>query len=173
MILETTKFELPPVIAELVLARDRVRDHYGVPDLTFTLDGKLVGDIGEAVAAEMFGLTLKTGGGTGIDAFAPDGRTVQIKATGTGRGAVFRHVDTRADHLIFIEFDFKNLRGEIVFNGPEHIALQDMPESWPDQRPVSNRNMRRLNALVLPEARLPLVDASPEGNIPDRTAASG
>lgn len=74
-----TRFKLPPVIAELVLARDRVRGHYNVPGLSFTLDGKLVGDIGEAVAAELFGLTLKPGGGTGIDGHAPDGRT-------TGKG---------------------------------------------------------------------------------------
>ena len=123
-----TTFDLPTLNPELVLARDRVRDHYGVPDLAFTLGGKLVGDIGEAVAAEMFGLSLKTGGGTGIDACARDNRSVQIKATGTGRGAVFRNVEIRADHLIFIEFDFKNLYGEIVFNGPERVALQDMPK---------------------------------------------
>ena len=149
-----------------MLARDRVRDHYGVPDLAFTLDGKLVGDIGESVAAEMFDLSLKTGGGNGIDAYARDNRSVQIKATGTGRGAVFRNVEIRADHLIFIEFDFKNLYGEIVFNGPERVARQDMPETWLDQRPVSNRNMRRLNGLVAHQDRLPLVDASPDGDIP-------
>ena len=137
-----------------------------MPDLAFTLGGKLVGDIGEAVAAEMFGLSLKTGGGTGIDACARDNRSVQIKATGTGRGAVFRNVDTRADHLIFIEFYFKNLRGEFVFNGPGRVARQDMPETWLDQRPVSNRNMRRLNGLVAHQDRLPLVDASPDGDIP-------
>ncbi|WP_376774323.1 DUF6998 domain-containing protein [Rhizobium leguminosarum] len=34
-----------------------------VPGLSFTFDAKLVGDIGEAVAAELFRLTLKPGGG--------------------------------------------------------------------------------------------------------------
>ncbi|EJT05004.1 hypothetical protein RCCGE510_11114 [Rhizobium sp. CCGE 510] len=74
---------MPPVIAELVIARDRVRRHYAVPGLSFTLDGKLVGDLGEAVAAELFGLILRPGGGTGIDGHALDGRSVQVKATGT------------------------------------------------------------------------------------------
>ena len=64
-----------------------------MPGLHFILDGKLVGDIGEAVAAEMFGLKLVPGGGTGIDGHTSDGRTVQVKATGTGRGPVFRQVD--------------------------------------------------------------------------------
>ncbi|AHG46449.1 hypothetical protein RLEG12_25845 [Rhizobium leguminosarum bv. trifolii CB782] len=162
-----TKFVLPPVITELVIARDRVRRHYAVPGLSFTLDGKLVGDIGEAVAAELFGLTLKPGGGTGIDGHAPDNRSVQVKATGTGRGPVFRKVDARADHLIFIEFDFERLEGEVVFNGPEHVALQDMPETWTGQRPVLPRRIRLLNETVAEADRLPVVERRPSGDIPE------
>ncbi|PYE40441.1 hypothetical protein DFI02_1164 [Rhizobium sp. PP-F2F-G20b] len=45
-------FDLPPVITDLVLARNRLRDHYISSGLNFTLDGNLIGDIGEAVAAE-------------------------------------------------------------------------------------------------------------------------
>jgi hypothetical protein len=159
-----TNFQLPPVIAELIKARDSVRDHYNVPDLAFTLDGKLVGDIGEAVAAEMFGLRLTPGGGTGIDGFAADGRSVQVKATGTKRGPIFRHVDTRADHLIFIDFDFAKLEGEIIFNGPEHIALRNMPASWEGQRPVSRTQIRLLNDEVEPKDRLPIMDPKPTGD---------
>jgi len=159
------KFKLPAVIAELVCARNQVRDHYNVPGLAFTLDGKLVGDIGEAVAAELFGLKLVPGGRTGIDGHASDGRTVQVKATGTGRGPVFRQVDTRADHLIFIDFDFANLEGEVVFNGPEHLALQNMPLTWQGQRPVSKAQIRSLNDLVAPEDRLPIVDPMPTGDV--------
>lgn len=158
------KFKLPPVIAELILARNRVRDHYNVPGLAFTLDGKLVGDIGEAVAAEMFGLTLNPGCGTGIDGHSPDGRTVQVKATGTGRGPVFRQVDTRAEHLIFIDFNFAELEGEVVFNGPEHIALRNMPPTWRNQRSVTKVQIRLLNAEVSPEDRLPVIDPSPKGD---------
>ncbi|ANL04650.1 MULTISPECIES: DUF6998 domain-containing protein [Rhizobium] len=113
-----------------------------MPGLSFTLDGKLVGDLGEAVAAELFGLILRPGGGTGIDGHALDGRSVLVKATGTSRGPVFRKIDARADHLIFTEFDFEKLAGEIVFNGPEHIALRDMPDAWVNQRPVSPRKIR-------------------------------
>lgn len=161
-----TKFILPPVITELVIARDRVRRHYSVPGLSFTLDGKLVGDIGEAVAAELFGLTLKPGGGTSVDGHAPDGRSVQVKATGTGRGPVFRKLDARADHLIFIEFDFEKLAGEIVFNGPEHVALQEMPDTWSNQRPVSPRKIRLLNEKVSQADRLPIIERTPTGDIP-------
>ncbi|ACE92246.1 hypothetical protein RHECIAT_CH0003298 [Rhizobium etli CIAT 652] len=161
-----TKFILPPVIAGLVIARDRVRRHYAVPGLSFTLDGKLVGDIGEAVAAELFGLILRPGVGTGIDGHALDGRSVQVKATGTGCGLVFRKVDARANHLIFIEFDFEKLAGEIVFNGPERIALYDMPDAWVKQRPVSPRKIRVVNETVSDGDRLPIIERTPTGHTP-------
>jgi hypothetical protein len=103
-------FVLPPAIAELVTARNKVRDHYqamleakgGTAKLHFTLDGNLVGDIGEALAADIFGIRLvDTKSTEGIDGYAPDGRTVQVKATGTCRGPAFRQTQTRADHLLF------------------------------------------------------------------------
>lgn len=159
-----TKFKLPPVIAELVLARNRVRDHYDVHGLGFTLDGKLVGDLGEAVAAEMYDITLTPGGAIGIDGLTSDGRTVQVKATGTGRGPVFRQIETRADHLILIDFNFANLEGEVIFNGPERIALQNMPATWQGQRPVSALQIRLLNRQVAAEDRLAVIDPTPRGD---------
>jgi hypothetical protein len=81
--MSASSFSLPPVITDLVVARNRLRDHYRSAALEFTLDGNLIGDIGEAVAAELFGLKLSTRNGTGINGHAPDGRSVQVKATGT------------------------------------------------------------------------------------------
>ena len=59
-------FKLPPAIATLVDARNSVREHYETVlrsqgsnvELKFTLDGNLVGDIGEAIATELFGVKL-------------------------------------------------------------------------------------------------------------------
>lgn len=152
------EFTLPPVVVELVAARNRLRDHYKSAGLDFTLDGKLVGDIGEAIAAELFGIKLITTNGTGIDGHAPDMRSVQVKATGTGRGPVFRNVDTRANHLLFFDIDFDNLRGTVVFNGPEHIALAKMPAAWIGQRPITKVQIRAADALVPIEDRLRRVD---------------
>ena len=103
-------FPLPPLVTDLVNARNRIRSHYqsmleakgGTAQLHFTFDGNLVGDIGEALAAELFGIRLVDEKSTeGIDGYAPDGRTVQVKATGTGRGPAFRQTQMRADHLLF------------------------------------------------------------------------
>lgn len=148
-------FTLPPVITELVAARNRLKDHYGAVGLSFTFDGNLIGDIGETVASELFGLKLWPKNRTGIDGEAPDMRTVQIKATGTGRGPAFRMVEKRANHLIFLDFDLDNLKGEIVYNGPEAIALSFLPELWIGQRSLTPRQIRKANALVSEDQRLP------------------
>lgn len=147
-------FILPPIVAELILARNRLRDHYQAANLDFTLDGNLVGDIGEAVAAELFGLKLTTRNGTGIDGTAPDGRSVQVKATGTNRGPAFRMVDTRAQHLLFLEFDFANLKGEVIFNGPEDVALCFLPKLWVGQRSLTKVQIRKADMMVSEETRL-------------------
>ena len=152
------EFSLPPAVAALVAARNELREHYSSIGLKFTLDGNLVGDIGEAIAAELFGIKLVAVGGTGFDGHAPDMRTVQVKATGTGRGPVFRNIETRADHLLFFDLDFDRSNGLIVFNGPEHLALARMPDAWIGQRPVPKGEIRRADALVRIEDRLRRVD---------------
>lgn len=153
------EFELPLAIADLVAARNKLRDHYDSVGLEFTLDGNLVGDLGEALAVELFGVRLvNTRSTAGIDGYAPDGRTVQVKATGTGRGPAFRKTETRADHLIFFELDFKNAKGQVVFNGPENIATATLPEVFKNQRSVSKVQIRAADARVDDADRLKRID---------------
>lgn len=160
-----TKFDLPPDIAELIAARNKVRDHYNTKlrawgskvDLSFTLDGNLVGDLGEALAVDLFDLLLVEAKSTiAIDGYTPDGRSVQIKATGTGRGPAFRNTETRADHLLFFDLDFETATGEIVFNGPEHYAVASLPSTFEGQRSLTRRQIRAANKLVADDERLPL-----------------
>ncbi|WP_244640355.1 DUF6998 domain-containing protein [Aureimonas glaciei] len=140
--MSTIRFPLPPAIANLVLARNELRDHYVSSGLTFTLDGNLLGDLGEAIAAEIFGVKLQGRSVTGIDGHAPDGRSVQVKVTGTDRGPAFRMVDTRADHLLFFSLDVDNAEGLVIFNGPEHIALGLLPHTWVGQRSLTRNQIR-------------------------------
>jgi hypothetical protein len=125
-------------------------------DLKFTLDGNLVGDIGEAIAAELFGIRLvETKATEGIDGYAKDGRTVQVKATGTGRGPAFRCTETRADHLLFFDLDLENATGTVVFNGPEHYAVSYLPSTFAGQRMVSCKQIRAADKKVKSGERLP------------------
>lgn len=112
------------------------------------------------MAAELFGLKLSPRNGTGIDGHAPDGRTVQVKATGTNRGPAFRMVDTRADHLLFLVFDLENLKGEVVYNGPEERVIKLLPTAWVGQKTVSLGQIRRANSVVAEEQRLRASSAS-------------
>lgn len=112
------KFDLPPSIRKLVAARNELRAHFSDVDLHFTFDGNLVGDLGEAVAAELFALKLTGRSNEGIDGFASDGRSVQVKASGTARGAQFRLVETKAAHLLFFHFNYDECFGEVIYNGP-------------------------------------------------------
>ena len=152
------KFDLPSAIRDLVIARDKVRDFYSELGLSFTLDGNLIGDLGEAIAAEIFGLTLTKRNGKGIDGHAPDKRSVQVKASGTKRGPAFRMVDTRADHLLFFHLDLDACTAELLFNGPEEIALQSLKYPWEGQKTVSVAKIREADAKVPENLRLLRVD---------------
>jgi hypothetical protein len=110
---------LPRAVVRLWKAREHLYEHYD-RKLAFTLDGKLVGDIGEAVAAEAFGLELCGNRRPGVDALARDGRTVQIKATGLANGGpAFSPGEATAKHLLFLRIDFPKGTATVVYNGPE------------------------------------------------------
>ena len=146
-----TEFEMPDLIADMVAARNKVRAHYAA-----MLDRQ-----GSAVELKftLFGIRLvETKSTEGIDGYAPDGRTVQVKATGTGRGPAFRCVETRADHLLFFDLDFDRCRGAIVYNGPEHYAVRHLPEAFPNQRSLSRHQIRAADAMVQPGERLARID---------------
>lgn len=160
-------FALPPAIAVLLKARNSVREHYSQVlrsqgsqvELKFTLDGNLVGDIGEAIAAEFFGVKLVEAKSTpGIDGHAPDGRTVQVKATGTKRGAAFRKTETRAQHLLFFCLDFENATGSVAYNGPECHVTRYLPRDQKDQRMVSRPQISAADASVSSGERLARID---------------
>ena len=93
------EFELPAEIQPLLAARAQLRLRYASSELGFTLDGNLVGDIGEAVASELFGIELARRCGPAIDGFAPGPKrkSVQVKASGTFRGPAFRKLEIGAD----------------------------------------------------------------------------
>jgi hypothetical protein len=152
-------FDLPPEIEPLLAARDALKQRYAASGLRFTLDGNLVGDIGEAVAAELFGLELTARCGAAIDGFAPGpaGKSVQVKASGTFRGPAFRKLEVGADHLLFFHLDFDQRRGVVIFNGPEAVALSKMPPTWRGQRMISLKHLRNAYGGLTDGEKLPRV----------------
>ena len=117
----------------------------------------MVGDIGEAFAAEMFGLSKLPESTRGVDAVAPDGREVQIKNTGRGRSvALYHHV---AEHVIALQTHADG-RVEVVYNGPGEPVWQAVASRKPEkngQKTISLRKLRQLMSNVYPAQRLPEV----------------
>lgn len=164
------EFELPTHIKNLVAARNSLKKHYddsldhdfGHTRLKFTFDGNFVGDLGEALAVEFFGVKLVDGSGhTAVDALTLDGKTVQIKATCTGRGPAFRNTVERADYLLFFELELDNCTGTVLYNGPEHIAFGRLPPAFTGQRSLTNKQIRSADKLVNQEDRLVRIRREP------------
>ncbi|WP_052269493.1 DUF6998 domain-containing protein [Leisingera sp. ANG-M6] len=157
-------FELPGVISDLVEAQQRVAAFYNARicgadkkvELNFTFDGKLVGDIGEAIAVELFGICLvDKPANAGVDGYA-NNKSVQVKASGTKRGPTFRALDEsiRADHLIFLSLNFEEKTVTVDYNGPERDVLRGVKLTT--QRTLSLTAVQQRNAEVREEDRLPL-----------------
>ena len=91
------------------------------PHKAFTLDGRLVGDIGEILVAEIYDLKLFEGITKHHDAECPDGRLVQIKAT------MKNSLTFPADHIPLYYIGIKihpDGTFDEIFNGPGEIAGQ-------------------------------------------------
>ena len=120
-------FPLPTSITKLRAAHQDLVHHYAHTGLTFTLDGKLVGDIGEAIALEYFDIEQPRDARgefkriKGIDAVVCGTRkTVQVKATGKPKtGPAFSRGEAVADLLLFLRIDWEAGAATVLYNGPE------------------------------------------------------
>ena len=127
------------------------------PGRKFTLDGHLVGSIGEVAAAYMFDLDLNPASTQGHDARARDGRQVEIKLT-QGRGVAIRH---EPENLIVLH---RPIGGPIrvVFNGPGAIAWAAAGKMQKNgQRPISLSRLTTLSNDVPEQSRLPVLRPPP------------
>jgi len=89
------------------------------PNRAFTIDGRLVGDIGEVIAALEYDVTLDSISQPTHDAMCADGRRVQIKATFKD-SLTFK---TCPDYYLGFKL-FPDGRYEEVFNGPGRLILE-------------------------------------------------
>lgn len=153
------RIALPASVRELVTAHAALVKAYAATSLRFTLDGRLVGALAEATAAEAFGLALCKVRTAGVDAHGADGRSVQVKASGIGKGPAFTPGEGRADHLIFLMFDFESAVAFVGYNGPEAPVRAHLPAGFTGTKRVSMPRIRALDAAV--EDRLRLIRASP------------
>ena len=85
----------------------------------FTVDGRLVGDVGEVVAEINYDLVLDKTSRKGYDARTPDGKDIQIKATFKD-SLTFRYVPE-----LYLGFELQeDGTFEEVFNGPGRLIYE-------------------------------------------------
>jgi hypothetical protein len=126
------------------------------PKKKFTLDGRLVGDIGEVLVEDAYDLKLYEDVKKHHDAECPDGRLVQIKAT------MKKDLTFPADHVpnYYLGVQVKSDGTFVeVFNGPGAIAweaVKNRSKPKTNLHSVSVTALKKLQVKVRPEDRIPL-----------------
>ena len=129
-------------IKELYAITKELENNY--PGRKFTIDGHLVGSIGEVIVAENYGLELLPNSTETHDAVSPDGKYVQIKATQINRIAI----SSEPDYLIVIRL-LSDGSWEEIYNGPGKVAWDNAGKMQKNgQRPISLSKLRNLMGSV-------------------------
>lgn len=129
-------------IKELYRITNELEKEY--PGRTFTIDGHLVGSIGEVIVAENYGLELLPNSTETHDAVSPDGKYVQIKATQIKRIAI----SSEPEYAIVIKM-FPDGSWEEVYNGPGNLVWDNAGKIQKNgQRPISLSKLKSLMTSV-------------------------
>lgn len=145
---------VPDAVKQMLAIVERLCASY--PHKKFTLDGRLVGDIGEVLVEDAYDLKLFADIKKHHDAECSDGRLVQIKAT------MKKSLTFPADHVP--NYYLGVLVGpdgtfEEIFNGPGPVAWEAVKgRSAPktNLHSVSLAALKRLQLKVAAEDRIPL-----------------
>ena len=131
---------------------DKIKELYKItnesehsyPGRKFTIDGHLVGSIGEVIVAEHYGLDLLPNSTKTHDARTKDGKMVQIKSTQVKGIAI----SSEPDHLIVIRL-LSDGSWEEIYNGPGRAAWDNAGKMQKNgQRPISLSKLRNLMGSV-------------------------
>ena len=127
---------------------DKIKELYKItnelersyPGRKFTIDGHLVGSIGEVSVAEHYRLELLRNSTEIHDAVSKDGKHVQIKATQV-QGI---SISSEPDYLIAIKL-FSDGSWEEVYNGPGKLVWDNAGKMQKNgQRPISLNKLKKL-----------------------------
>jgi hypothetical protein len=144
---------IPDAIRQMLGIVEQLRSAY--PKKKFTLDGRLVGDLGECLVANAYNLELFEGLKKHHDGKTPDGKQVQIKAT--MKSSLTFPVNHVPNYYLGIQIHQDGTFTE-VFNGPGSIAVAVIKGRKPtknNQHSISIAALKKLNVKVKPGGRIP------------------
>ena len=151
----TKHITIPDAVKQLLAIVAQLRETYKSQKKQFTLDGRLVGDIGEVLAEGAYDIKLFEDLQKHHDATCVDGRLVQIKAT--MKASLTFPVDHIPLYYIGIQVHADGTFTE-VFNGPGALAWQAVKNrkaTKTNLHSVSISALRKLNATVTETDRIP------------------
>ena len=146
---------IPDASCQLLAIVEQLHAAYKHLNKRFTLDGRLVGDIGEVLVEHEYDVKLFEDTQKHYDARSSDGRRVQIKAT--MQNCLTFPADNVPDNYIGIQINSNGTFAEI-FNGPGKIvkkALRNRKPTKTNQHVVSVNALKKLNKDVKPTDRIP------------------
>src|SRR5258706_15060312 len=145
---------IPDAVRQMLAIVEKLCVAY--PKKKFTLDGRLVGDIGEVLVEDAYELTLFEDMKKHHDAESSDGRLVQIKAT------MKKNLTFPADHVpnyyLGVQIHQDGSFTE-VFNGPGAVAweaVKGRASPKTNLHSVSIAALSKFQLRVRPEDRIPL-----------------
>lgn len=125
------------------------------PDRQFTPDGLMVGNLGECLVADLYGLDLMPPSNKGYDARTKEGKRVEIKATQSDTVA-FRSCP---DHTIIIRI-LRDGTCEECYNGPGQLIWQNFENRKKPsngQHQISVSKIRKLDKTIPRSQRIPRI----------------
>ena len=140
-------------VNQLLQVVDELRRTF--PKKRFTLDGRLVGDLGETLVEAVYDLELFDTLVKHHDAVTPDGRLVQIKAT--MQKALTFPADHVPEYYLGVQIHKDGSISE-VFNGPGSTvrqALEHRKLPKTNLHSISINMLMRLNGAVQDHNRIP------------------
>lgn len=148
------KITINQAVQQLLSIVEKLRHAYPDGNKKFTLDGRLVGDIGEILVSEAYDVTLFDGLEKHHDGKTTDGRLVQIKAT--MKEALTFPADHIPDFYLGIKIKEDGTFVEI-FNGPGdvvHAAIANRSHPKNNLHSISVATLAKLNETVESEKRI-------------------
>lgn len=146
---------IPSVIQCLYAQQDILRKAF--PNHSFALDGNLIGDIGEAIAQNLFGLEKLTGNSQRHDMKrSEDGLLVQVKTTqkaAASKPVGLGLVKQTFDCLLVLELE-QDGSVDVLYNGPGSII--DEKRRHKKSASLSRLQLRECQTRVNEEHRLKL-----------------
>ena len=144
---------LQNAVRQLLRIVEKLRAEY--PKKRFTLDGRLVGDLGEIPIEGEYDIELYESLEKHHDAVTQDGRPIQIKAT--MQNTLTFPVDHVPDYYLGIQIHPDGTFTE-VFNGPGPIAAKAVENRKPTKtnlHSIGVNALKRLNEKVQESDRIP------------------